>query len=72
MNLLVSEPTRRPGQPLCQDPWGTWLSKYRSEHSVTEELSLPDRAKLKEIERENRELCLKNDFQKKAAITRNN
>jgi hypothetical protein len=21
MNLLVSEPTRRPGQPLCQDPW---------------------------------------------------
>ena len=23
---------------------GTWLSKYRSEHPVTEELSLPDRA----------------------------
>ena len=22
MNLLVNEPTRRPGQPLCQDPWG--------------------------------------------------
>jgi hypothetical protein len=20
MNLLVNEPTRRPGQPLCQDP----------------------------------------------------
>src|SRR5665647_2887869 len=34
---------------------GTWLSKYRSEHPVTEELSLPDRAKLKELERENRE-----------------
>jgi hypothetical protein len=21
MNLLVNEPTRHPGQPLCQDPW---------------------------------------------------
>src|SRR5665811_101951 len=21
MNLQVNEPTRRPGQPLCQDPW---------------------------------------------------
>ena len=21
MNLLVNEPPRRPGQPLCQDPW---------------------------------------------------
>ena len=31
-----------------------------------EELSLPDRAKLKELERENRELRLMNDFLKKA------
>ena len=46
---------------------GTWLSKYRNEHPVTEELSLPDRAKLKELERENRELRLMNDFLKKAA-----
>src|SRR5665811_134025 len=46
---------------------GTWLSKYRSEHPVTEELSLPDRAKLKELEREVRELRLMNDFLKKAA-----
>jgi hypothetical protein len=23
MNLLDNEPTRRPGQPLCQDPWGS-------------------------------------------------
>ena len=29
---------------------GTWVSKYRNEHPVTEELSLPDRAKLKELE----------------------
>jgi transposase-like protein len=34
---------------------------------VTEELSLPDRAKLKELERENRELRLMNDFLKKTA-----
>ena len=46
---------------------GTWVSKYRSEHLVSEELSLPDRAKLKELERENRELRLTNEFLKKAA-----
>ena len=44
---------------------GTWVNKYRTEHPVTEELSLPDRAKLKELERENRELRLTNDFLKK-------
>ena len=25
---------------------GTWVNKYRNEHPVSEELSLPDRAKL--------------------------
>ena len=33
---------------------GNWVNKYRREHPVTEELSLPDRAKLRELERENR------------------
>jgi len=46
---------------------GTWVSKYRVEHPVTEELSLPDRAKLKVLERENRELRLQSEFLKKAA-----
>lgn len=46
---------------------GNWANKYRREHPVTEELSLPDRAKLRELERENRELRLQNDFLKKAA-----
>jgi len=46
---------------------GHWVSKYRDEHPVTEELSLPDRAKLKELERENRDLRMQNDFLKKAA-----
>ena len=46
---------------------GNWVSKYRREHPVSEELSLPDRARLRELERENRELRLMNDFLKKAA-----
>jgi len=46
---------------------GHWVSKYRDEHPVTEELSLPDRVKLKELERENRDLRMQNDFLKKAA-----
>jgi transposase len=35
---------------------GNWVSKYRSEHPVSEELNLPERARLRELERENREL----------------
>lgn len=46
---------------------GNWVNKHRAEHPVTEELSLPDRAKLKELERENRDLRLHNEFLKKAA-----
>ena len=45
---------------------GNWVNKYRREHPVSEELSLPDRAKLKELERENRELRLTVEFLKKA------
>jgi len=47
---------------------GNWANKYRREHPVTEEFSLPDRAKLRELERENRELRLQNDFLKKAVV----
>jgi transposase-like protein len=46
---------------------GNWVNKYRREHPVTEELNLSDRAKLRELERENRELKLQNEFLKKAA-----
>jgi transposase-like protein len=45
---------------------GNWVNKYRQEHPVTEELNLDDRAKLRELERENRELKLQNEFLKKA------
>ncbi len=46
---------------------GTWVSKYRDEHPASEELSVPERARLRELERETRELRLQNDFLKKAA-----
>ncbi len=46
---------------------GNWVSKYREEHPVSEELSLPDRVRLRELEREARELRLEVAFLKKAA-----
>jgi len=46
---------------------GNWANKYRSEHPASEELSLPERARLRELERENRELRLQAEFLKKAA-----
>lgn len=46
---------------------GNWVNKYRVEHPVSEELSLPERARLRELEREARELRLENAFLKKAA-----
>lgn len=46
---------------------GNWVSKYRVEHPVSEELSIDERARLKELERENRELRMERDFLKKAA-----
>ena len=52
---------------LAIDTLGNWVNKYRREHPVSEELSLPDRARLRELERENRELRLMNGFLQKAA-----
>lgn len=46
---------------------GNWVSRYRAEHPVSEELSIDERARLKELERENRELRMERDFLKKAA-----
>ena len=46
---------------------GNWVSKYRAEHPVSEELTIDERARLKELERENRELRMERDFLKKAA-----
>ena len=47
---------------------GSWVAKYRDEY-VGEEppLSITERARLRELERENRELRMKSEFLGKAA-----
>ena len=48
-------------------PRATRLNAWRTAHAGEEpELSLSDRARLKELERENRELRMENDFLGKA------
>jgi transposase len=44
---------------------GNWVVRYRHDHPVSEELSIPERARLRELERENRELRLQAEFLKK-------
>ena len=47
---------------------GNWVNKYRFEHADDEPpLSVSDRARLRELERENRELRMKAEFLGKAA-----
>jgi transposase len=46
---------------------GNWVTQYRRDHPVNEELNVADRARLKELEKENRELRMERDFLKKAA-----
>ncbi|MFE4995678.1 transposase [Streptomyces mirabilis] len=47
---------------------GTWVSRYRQEHAEEEPpLNISERARLRELERENRELRMKTEFLGKAA-----
>jgi transposase-like protein len=46
---------------------GNWVVKYRDEHPASEDLGISERARLKELEKENRELRLEREFLKKAA-----
>jgi transposase len=47
---------------------GNWVAKFRDEHPVSESpLSIGERARLAELERENRQLRLDNEFLGKAA-----
>ena len=47
---------------------GNWVNTYRAEHAADEPpLSVPERARLRELEREVRELRLKSEFLGKAA-----
>lgn len=52
---------------LNEGTLGNWVSKYRETNPVSAELDITDRARLKELERENRELRMERDFLKKAA-----
>lgn len=45
-----------------------WVAAYRKKHPVEEEpLSMPERARLRELERENRDLRMQKEFLEKAA-----
>jgi transposase len=47
---------------------GNWVDRYRDAHPVEEEpLTVAERIRLKELETENRELRMKNEFLGKAA-----
>jgi transposase len=46
---------------------GNWVTKYRTEHPASEDLNISERARLRELEKENRELRMERDFLKKAA-----
>ena len=53
---------------VVEQTLGSWVKKYRQAHVVDDpELSIPDRARLKELERVNLELRLENDFLGKSA-----
>jgi transposase len=47
---------------------GSWVNRYRAEHAQDEPpLTVSERARLRELERENRELRMKTEFLGKAA-----
>jgi len=54
VNMVIQ--TQRPIAELARElginegTLGNWANKYRREHPVTEEISLPDRAKLRALE----------------------
>ena len=49
-------------------PWAAGVKKYRAAHAVDEPaLELTERARLRELERRNRELEIENAFLKKAS-----
>ena len=53
---------------LSETTIGNWVRKYRDEHGGDEPpLELSERARLRELERENREMAMELAFLKKAA-----
>jgi transposase len=53
---------------IVEGTLGNWVNTYRREHAGEEpSLTLNERARLRELERETRELKMENEFLKKAA-----
>ena len=53
---------------ISETSLGNWVRAYREKHAEDEPpLQLTERARLRELERENRELRMKNEFLSKAA-----
>lgn len=54
---------------VVEQTLGNWVKSYRELHAGEEpELSISERARIKELERENRELKLENEFLGKLAF----
>ena len=69
MVIETSRPIARVAKELGinEGTLGNWVGIYRREHAGEEPpLSVTDRARLREVERENRELKMENDFLKKS------
>lgn len=67
---LVVETSRPIAQELGvqEGTLGSWVARYRREHAGDEpELTVTERARLRQLERETRELRMENEFLKKAA-----
>jgi transposase len=70
MVIETSRPIAKVTHELGINPGtlGNWVSAYRREHAGEEApLSVDERARLRELEREARELRMENEFLKKAA-----
>ena len=71
MVIETSRPITQVAKDLgvVEQTLGNWVSAYRRDHAGDEPalLTLPERARLREAERQLRELKIENDFLKKAA-----
>ena len=68
--ISTSKPIREVAEAygVGQETLRNWLNKYREAHGGTDsELSVPERARLKQLERENQELRAETAFLKKAS-----
>jgi transposase-like protein len=70
MVIETSHPVARVARELGinEGTLGNWVNTYRREHAGDEPaLAIGERARLRELERLNRELKMENEFLKKAA-----